>query len=99
MKTIRFLQTRTPDDGSGRTFTAGSVHTMNDASADHWLSRKAAVEVDPADAKTARTAFARRPARRMAHYGGGWFEVFEGRKVIKRGLREADAQALVDEAG
>ena len=44
MKTIRLL--KDVIGGDGEPLKEGSLHSLNDASANHWLKRDLAVEVD-----------------------------------------------------
>jgi hypothetical protein len=44
MKTIRLLQDVI--GGNGEPLKEGSLHSLNDASANHWLNRGLAVEVE-----------------------------------------------------
>lgn len=47
MKTIRLL--KDVIGGNGEPLEEGSLHSLNEASANHWLKRGLAVEVDQAE--------------------------------------------------
>ena len=49
MKTIRLL--KDVIGGDGEPLKEGSLHSLNEASANHWLKRGLAVEVDQSEAE------------------------------------------------
>ena len=48
MPYVRFLKTRTVQDGTGTTYMEGKVYAMTRASADRWIRRNCAVEITDA---------------------------------------------------
>jgi hypothetical protein len=52
---IKFTQTRTTKEAKPQTFKEGEVHDLPEPSANHWINRGAAVEVEEEKAKAKTT--------------------------------------------